>query len=109
MSIHEVAKSWKEIVGTLTDSTKRIIGEAEVIPFGSVVEGKATATSDLDILVIVKVLPRNAHSRAQIVGKIEEAAGLPPLHPVQIHLATWEEAESNPIYHDVLAQHHKKR
>lgn len=109
LSIYEILKDCKSIVEKLTNSAKQILGDAEVIPFGSIVEGKATATSDLDILVIVKDLPRSALTRAQIISKIEEATGLPPIHPIQIHLTTWREAETNPIYKEVLTKFQKNR
>jgi len=63
--------------------------------------------SDLDILIIAKDLPKSALDRAQITGKIEEESGLPPFHPIQIHLATAEEAETNPIYKEARQKHHK--
>jgi len=106
LSIYSILKNWKDTVKALTGSAKEVLGDAEVVPFGSVVEGKATAMSDLDVLIVVEELPRSAFARAQIVGKIEEATGLPPIHPIQIHLVTWKEAEANPIYKDVLAKHH---
>ena len=109
LSIHKLLENWKDIVKALTNSAKEILGDAEVVPFGSIVEGKATATSDLDILVIVNDLPRSALNRAQIISKIEEATGLPPIHPIQIHLATWQEAETNPIYKEVLAKRLKNK
>jgi len=92
----------------LSNSAKKVLGDAEVFPFGSIIEGKAVAASDLDVLVVAKDLPKSAWSRAQIISKIEETTGLPPLHPIQIHLTTWEEAYTNPIYKEILAKHLKK-
>jgi len=109
LSIYKILENWKDIVKALTDSTKKVLGDVEVVPFGSIVEGKATATSDLDILVIVKDLPRSALTRAQIISKIEEATGLPPIHPIQIHLTTWQEAETNPIYKEILVERLKNK
>jgi len=106
-SIYRILKNWKDITEALTNSAKKILGDVEVVPFGSIVEGKGTAMSDLDILIIAKDLPKNAFNRAQIQCKIEEATGLPPFHPVQIHLATSVEAETNPIYKEALKKHHK--
>jgi len=108
LSIYEILKDWKSIVEKLTNSAKQILGDAEVIPFGSVVEGKAVAASDFDVLIITKDIPKSAWKRAQIKSKIEEVTGLPPLHPIQIHLTTWEEARINPIYKEVLTKFHKR-
>jgi len=102
LSIYKILESWKDIVKALANSAKEVLGDAEVVPFGSIVEGKATATSDLDILIVTKDMPKSAMAIAQIKSKIEEATGLPPLHPIQIHLTTWQEAETNPIYKKAL-------
>jgi len=101
-SIYEIRQDWKNIVRKLSDAAKAVLGEAEVVPFGSVVEGNAAAASDLDILIIAGDLPKSAWRRAQIIGKIEEETGLPPFHPVQIHLVTPLEAETNHIHTEVL-------
>lgn len=109
LSIYKVQEEWKSIVKKLTSSAGKVLGDAEVVPFGSIVEGKAVAASDLDVLIVSKDLPKSAWDRAQIVSKIEEATGLPPLHPVQIHLTTWEEARINPIYKEVVAKRLKNK
>lgn len=101
-SIYEIRQDWKNTVRKLTDAAKAVLGEAEVVPFGSIVTGNASAASDIDVLIIAKDLPKSAWRKAQIIGKIEEETGLPPFHPVQIHLVTWHEAETNPIYTEVL-------
>lgn len=108
MTIYKVRENWESIVKKLSKSAKKVLGVAEVVPFGSIIEGKAVAASDLDVLVIAKDLSKSAWNRAQIISKIEEATGLPPLHPIQIHLITWEEADTNPIYKEILAKHLKK-
>ena len=95
-------KNWKEIAEALTNSAKKILGDVEVVPFGSVVAGNAAVASDIDVLIIAEDLPKSAWRKAQIISKIEEETGLPPFHPVQIHLITWQEAETNPIYAEVL-------
>ena len=105
-SIYKILKNWKEIAEALTNSAKKILGDVEVAPFGSIIEGKGTAMSDLDILIITKDLPKNAFDRAQIQCKIEEAVGLPPFHPIQIHLTTSVEAETNLIYKEALKKHY---
>lgn len=107
--IHKIIKEWRGIVEAITRSAKDVLGDVEVIPFGSVVEGKAVVASDLDILIVAKDLPTSAWSKAQIKSKIEEAAGLPPLHPIQIHLTSWKETETNPIYKEAIARFHQNK
>jgi len=109
LTIYKVRENWENIVKKLSNSAKKVLGDAKVVPFGSIIEGKAVAASDLDVLVVAKDLPKSAWSRAQIISKIEETTGLPPLHPVQIHLTTWEEIQTNPIYNEAVAKHLKNK
>jgi len=55
--------------------------------FGSVVEGKATGGSDVDILIVSDKIPENSRDRGNLKAKIEEMTGLPLSHPFEIHLA----------------------
>ena len=61
--------------------------KGEVIVFGSVVEGKHTMTSDIDLLVVLDSIER----RDEILMKINEVLG--EFHPFQIHLVTRKEFE----------------
>ena len=68
----------------------RLVKEAvkgEVFVFGSVVEGKHTMASDIDLLVVLDSIER----RDEILMKINEVLG--ELHPFQIHLVTRKELE----------------
>ena len=68
----------------------RLVKEAvggEVIVFGSVVEGKHTMASDIDLLVVLDSIER----RDEILMKINEVLG--EFHPFQIHLVTGKEFE----------------
>ena len=78
----EVAKEVKRIVRTL-------LPEAEVYVFGSVVEGKATPASDIDILVVAsETTPEErAAIRAEVVKKLDNP-------PVELHFATLKEYEN---------------
>ncbi|MEM1631012.1 MAG: nucleotidyltransferase domain-containing protein, partial [Thermofilum sp.] len=42
---------WRKHLPTLAEAAKEAFGEAEVYIFGSAVEGKLTADSDIDVLV----------------------------------------------------------
>lgn len=68
----------------------RLVKEAvggEVIVFGSVVEGKHTMASDIDLLVVLDSIER----RDEVLMKINEVLG--ECHPFQIHLVTRKELE----------------
>jgi len=86
-------EQWKKWSKKIAEASKKILGECKVFVFGSVVEGKATGGSDVDILIICRNLPESRKERAEIIVKIEEEAGLPLYHPYEIHLVTEEEAK----------------
>jgi len=65
---------------------KEAVG-GEVIVFGSVIEGKHTMASDIDLLVVLDSIER----RDEILMKINEVLG--EFHPFQIHLVTRKEFE----------------
>ncbi len=97
-------KRWKAIAEDVAEAARRILGEAEVIVFGSIVEGEYTASSDIDILIVLEDMPMGRIKRAELKRAIEEEAAFPPFHPVEIHLVTRKEAQANPIYAEALRQ-----
>lgn len=105
LPLRKLKENWRSVVESIKLAAKEILGDVYIVAFGGVVEGKVTALSDVDVLVVVDKLPDAAWKRAKIKGKIEEKAGLPPIHPVQMHLVTWKEARENPIYKEVLEKH----
>ena len=78
----EVAKEVKRVV-------VKLLPEADVYVFGSVVEGKATPASDIDILVVAPetTLEERAVIRAEVVKKLDNP-------PVELHFATPREYEN---------------
>jgi len=98
----EMLKNWKNVAKKLAEAARRILGDVEVMVFGSITQGKYTAASDIDVLVVIKDTPMGATKRAELKAAIEEEAGLPPFHPIEIHLATKKEVEANPIYWEVF-------
>jgi len=65
---------------------KEVTG-GKVIIFGSVVEGKHTMASDIDVLVILDSI----ENRNKVLMEINEILG--EFHPFQIHLITENEFE----------------
>jgi len=68
---------------------KKVLGKVRVLVFGSIVRGKWTPQSDIDILIISENLPQNQEERSKIRTKIKSA--IDPFSPFQIHLATPKE------------------
>ncbi|WP_324736354.1 nucleotidyltransferase domain-containing protein [Thermococcus sp. SY098] len=83
---YEMIKNYKHYLPLIKRACEEILGECEVYVFGSVLEGRFTAGSDVDILIKVKKMPENVKQRASIIVKIEEKAGLPYDHPFELHL-----------------------
>ena len=52
--------------------------DAEVYVFGSVVEGRYTAASDIDLLVVTKHAPKRLREKIDVILWLEDELGLPP-------------------------------
>ncbi len=52
----------------------------------SVLTGKFTAGSDVDLLIKVREAPQSLRERAKLEVRIEELAGLPEYHPFEFHI-----------------------
>ncbi len=62
-----------------------------MLVFGSVVEGKHTPASDIDILICSKNAPRKMEDKAKIVGRILKEIDV--FAPFEIHLVNPKEFE----------------
>lgn len=75
---------------SIAEAVKKIVLErcqdARVLVFGSVVEGKATAMSDIDILVICDL---EVEERAKLKAEIRRRLGYDA--PVELHITTEDE------------------
>ena len=85
---YELRDTWREAARIVARAAKRLYPDARVYLIGSVAEGTFTATSDLDILV---VLPRDPDPRERLEAKtrILLAAfddGLPLHYPLDLHV-----------------------
>jgi len=98
LEITRVARDWRLWSKAIAKAARKVLGLCEVYVFGSVVEGRMTGGSDVDVLIVVDVLPENFAARANLVAEIEELARLPLYHPFEIHLVTRKEADANSIY-----------
>jgi len=89
----EMVKNWREYVSSLAEAVRAIIPGSRVYVFGSVVEGRSTGGSDVDVLIVSDRIPRGNLERARLKVRIEELSSLPPYHPFELHLADREEGE----------------
>ena len=85
-------KSWQSYCKKIKKVAEEKLGKIEVLVFGSVVKNRWRPGSDIDVLIISKILPRDFERRAQIRTEIKSQIGL--FSPFEIHLVTPEEYEN---------------
>jgi predicted nucleotidyltransferase len=67
------------------------LGDARVYFFGSVVEGDYTPTSDIDVIIVSRNMPKSLSKRNKIKVKILKEIGI--FSPFEIHLVNEKEFE----------------
>ncbi len=85
---YELRDKWRDAARIVAGVAKRLYPGSEVYVIGSVAEGTFTATSDLDILV---VLPHDPSPRERLEAKTRILLqafdeGLPIHYPVDLHV-----------------------
>ncbi len=79
-------KHYRKYLPAIKRACEEVFGECELYVFGSVLTGKFTAGSDVDVLIKVREAPKSLRERAALEVKIEELAGLPYYHPFEFHI-----------------------
>ena len=92
VKMRRMIERWEEYATRIAEAARKVLGDCRVYVFGSVVEGTWTGGSDVDILIVSSRAPRRVREIAELKARIEEEAGLPPIHPFEIHLVNEEEA-----------------
>jgi predicted nucleotidyltransferase len=91
----KIVREWKAWASRISEAVRRVLGdETQIFVFGSSVRNEETAASDIDILIVKGGLPASVKARGEIKAAIEKEAGLPLLHPFELHLADKGEAEA---------------
>ncbi|MEM1937339.1 MAG: nucleotidyltransferase domain-containing protein [Candidatus Caldarchaeum sp.] len=88
-----MVRQWRKYVAEIAKAVSKVLPDAKLYVFGSVVKGDAVGGSDVDILVVSQHTPASNLERAKLKLRIEEEAGLPLYHPFEIHLVDEKEAE----------------
>ncbi len=83
---YDMIRNYERYLPSIKKACEEILGECEIYVFGSVIEGKFTAGSDVDILIKAKRVPKSVREKASIIVRIEEKANLPYDHPFEFHL-----------------------
>jgi len=83
-------------VNKIAEAAEGILGEdlLGIYVFGSLVTGRVVASSDIDLLVIARLASMPLIQRSDAKMRILEEAGLPLVHPFEIHLVDEKEAEA---------------
>ncbi|MCC6053895.1 MAG: nucleotidyltransferase domain-containing protein [Thermosphaera sp.] len=86
---------WREYVKALVESAIEVFGgDIEIYLFGSVLEGRLTVDSDIDVAVVLREVPKRGLERARLLDALwrgMEFRGVPWWYPFEIHLVTQEE------------------
>ena len=95
---NDMIRNHKKYLKLINNSIHSILPDSIVYLFGSILENKLVAGSDIDILIIADA-PKKHLKRAELIAEIEEDAQLPYVHPFEFHLLTQEELDDwNSIY-----------
>ncbi len=82
-------ENYMEYAKLIKELAEDLLGNAEVYVFGSVVEGRYTPASDIDILIVSENTPHRQSERAKVVGEIIKAIDV--FAPFEIHLINYRE------------------
>ena len=80
--------NYRAVAGRIRDIVKSYWGDARVYVFGSAVEGRYTAASDIDILIVVDGVSRDEADRVK--ASIYECIDA----PIELHIASRDEFEN---------------
>ena len=97
-----ILRNWRKIAGRVADAVREVCPEARVYVTGSVVRGMWIAASDVDIIVVLPHSP-TMREAAQIIEHVWSRLGLPPGHPLEIHVVGPKDLERY-LRKDVVVQ-----
>ncbi len=83
--IMEYLRNYLDIVKTVKDIVRRYDPKSRVYVFGSVVKGRYTAASDIDILVVTDRLDKKYEMMVDVYHKLDA--------PIELHIISHEQME----------------
>ncbi len=89
----EKLREWRKYVEKIAASAGKILGHVKVYTFGSAVEGKLIASSDVDILIVCDNPPEDFEEYLRVRHEILKGAGLNERDPFQLHIVDEERAK----------------
>ncbi|MBE8539065.1 nucleotidyltransferase domain-containing protein [Geoglobus acetivorans] len=82
-------ENWMHYARLISRIATEILGDARVYVFGSVVDGRHTLASDIDVLIVSSNTPERLEGRAKITGKITRKIGV--FSPFEFRIVTPKE------------------
>ncbi len=79
-------REWREHVEKIARSARNVLGDVEIYVFGSAAEGKLTASSDIDLLIVYEGAPEDFEAYENLKERILRGAGLDIRSPFQLHI-----------------------
>ena len=76
---------WRGLVERAVLVIRKRYPKASVYIAGSIARGEATASSDIDLVVVLDHEP-NMKESARIISLVWEELNLPPSHPLEVHV-----------------------
>lgn len=80
IKVIQYLKKWREVAEQVKSIIKNFDPKAEVYVFGSVISGKYTGASDLDILIITNTIDKKYDIMVEVYKSIEA--------PIELHIIT---------------------
>lgn len=75
-------RNYREVAGKVKEVVKKFDPEARVFVFGSVVKGRYTAASDIDVLVVTSKTEKKYEMIVEVYKSVDA--------PVELHVTTQE-------------------
>jgi len=87
---------WRQYVGSVVKAAKEVLGpDTQVYVVGGAAEGRLTALSDIDFVLVTPNAPRSARDKIRLAILVRDRAvtryGLPMDYPVDLHIYNPEE------------------
>ncbi|MEM5776822.1 MAG: nucleotidyltransferase domain-containing protein [Candidatus Aenigmatarchaeota archaeon] len=84
-------EKWVKFLPNIKKICLKELKQADFYIFGSFAEGKYLPSSDIDVLIVSKNMPKKISERSKIKAKIWKNIGI--FNPFEFHLVNYEEFE----------------
>ncbi len=90
----KILRDWRRWAVKLRKAAEKVLSGnlSGTYIFGSAVKNRLVASSDIDVLIVARDLPKSLIKRSEVKEEIVRESGLPLIHPFEIHLVNEEEA-----------------